>query len=146
MSTISRLKLLATSLLLAACTNDVVETSYVSRAEAESSGAIARGWVPDWIPVNAEDIREVHDIDTNESALVFALPPGTAWHLPSSCRTAEGGEFSKTRFRRSWIPPVDDQARYYSCAGKRVDGPPLIEAIAIMQGGERVLHWRVFAR
>ena len=47
-----------------------------------SEGAVSAGWIPEWIPVGASSLREVHDIDTNESALAFDIPPGS-WRTPS---------------------------------------------------------------
>ena len=132
--------------LAVGCTNDVLEASYVDRDGAEADGAIGRGWVPEWLPVAATDIREVHNIDTNESALAFSLPAGSKWRPPAKCRRASGGEFSEPRFNRNWIPKLDSRAVYYSCASEPEPGVPLLEAVALSSGGQRVLHWRVFAR
>ena len=135
------------AMVMAACTKDeVLDASYESRAEAEAAGAIARGWIPEWLPANASDIHEVHDLDTNEGALAFSLPPGANWRPPSACRTAQGGEFSEPRFSRDWIPKLDASAAYFSCPGEQAEGTPLLEAVAVQPDGQRVLYWRVFSR
>jgi len=147
MGTTSKLiAIVAFALFSTACTNDVLDASYAGRAEAEAEGAIARGWVPEWLPATASNIREVHNLDTNESALAFSLPAGAKWRPPSSCRPAAGGDFSEPRFNREWIPKLDAQTMYYSCPGEGRSGIPLLEAVAVHSGGQRVLHWRVFAR
>ncbi len=147
MGRISRLAVfIAVVCLAAGCTDDVLEASYDDRAEVEADGAIRHGWVPEWLPVNASNIREVHNIDTSESALAFSLPPGANWRPPPECRPAEGGEFSEPRFNRDWIPKPDSQTMYYSCPGEAGPGVRMVEAVAVSSGGQRVIHWRVFAR
>lgn len=53
---------------------------------AVSAGAVSSGWIPDWFQSDALDVREVHDIDTIESALALGIPSGIAWQPPSHCR------------------------------------------------------------
>ncbi len=86
MTTIS---LFALALLLAVtCTGcgGQQEASYADLIAAERAGAIRQGWIPDWVPKSARDLREVHNIDTNQSMLSFrseqgGLPQDVAsWH------------------------------------------------------------------
>jgi hypothetical protein len=56
--------------------SEVMATSYVTYAEAERAGAVTRGWIPPFVPRSATDIREVHDLDTNEQWLRFSVPAG----------------------------------------------------------------------
>ena len=60
----------ALSLSIAAC-SEQVEESYSTWAEADRSGAVARGWIPPFIPTNARDIRDSHDLDSNRQTLRF---------------------------------------------------------------------------
>ena len=93
MGTTSRLVATALATLVAAgCTDDVLDASYASRSEVEADGAIARGWVPKWLPVEATHIREVDNIDSSESALAFRLPAGAGWRPPSPCQPATGSK------------------------------------------------------
>ncbi len=130
--------------VLAGC-SETSESFYAGAASARASGAVAAGWVPEWIPPDAGEIREVHNIDTNESAMAFALPPGT-WRTPSSCRPAQGGEFVEPRFDRPWIPSGKDLAskfKFFSCTN--ASSPQMIEAVAVRFDEAFVLHWRGYA-
>lgn len=40
-------------------------SAYESFGEAEKAGAVARGWIPSYVPASASSIVEVHDIDVN---------------------------------------------------------------------------------
>jgi hypothetical protein len=51
------------------------EAHYETAAAAREAGAVERGWVPEWLPTEAESIREIHDLDTNEVCLRFSLSP-----------------------------------------------------------------------
>ena len=137
--------LLAT-LVAAGCTTDVLDASYASRSEVEADGAIDRGWVPEWLPAEATQIREVHNIDTSESALAFRLPPGTEWRPPSPCQPVAGSKTGGPRFNREWIPALGAQATYYSCPAEEGLGAARVETVAILSGGQQVVHWRAFAR
>jgi hypothetical protein len=59
------LGLLATQIIAGGC-SDRRESSFASMKEARASGAVARGWVPGDLPESAADLRELHDLDTNE--------------------------------------------------------------------------------
>lgn len=55
---------------------DVTQSSYSSYDEISSIPNIFEaGWVPRWLPVSATQIKESHDIDTNESWLTFRISP-----------------------------------------------------------------------
>ena len=147
MGTTSRLVATALATLVAAgCTDDVLDASYASRSEVEADGAIARGWVPKWLPVEATHIREVHNVDSSESALAFRLPAGAGWRPPSPCQPATGSKPRGPRFNREWIPELDDRATYYSCPGEEGAGAANVETVAVLSGGQQVLHWRALAR
>jgi hypothetical protein len=58
--------------LLAGCEKQEQTTNvYPDRAAADAAGAIERGWIPEWIPNTAKELREIHDIDTNRSMLAL---------------------------------------------------------------------------
>lgn len=59
---------------LAAC-GEEQETFYDNYADAQKAGAIKRGWIPDFVPASAHNIRERHDIDTNNQLLRFTVNP-----------------------------------------------------------------------
>lgn len=137
--------LLVAAVLVSGCTNDVLDASYRTTSAAVAAGAVKGGWIPEWVPATATDLREVHDLDTNQSALTFISPQAT-WRPPASCRPAFGGNVSEPAFRRSWIPSAKDLAatyEFYSCPSA-LPGP-MLEAVAVQRGGKHVVHWRVLA-
>ena len=60
-------------LLLVACREEK-EERYATWAEAKRAGAIDRGWLPPFVPTNARDINDSHNLDTNEQKLSFTVP------------------------------------------------------------------------
>src|SRR5512139_2667727 len=63
---------------LDAC-SETFDSTYATFSEAESKGAIVRGWVPGWLPPSATKIREVHNIDTNRFMLGFSVATAQRW-------------------------------------------------------------------
>ena len=64
------------SIALSGCM-EVASTEYADRNQAVSRQAIGESkWLPSWLPEDAVNIRESHDMDTNESWLVFRLTSG----------------------------------------------------------------------
>ena len=139
--------LVALFALACSCTDDVLDASYTTQAKATASGATVRGWVPAWIPTQASDLHEVHDVDTNESALAFRLPAELAWRPPAaSCRTADAGEFYEPSFDRDWIPKNLANYDFYSCPERTATGGvPMLSVLAVSKDGQHVLHWRYVA-
>ena len=51
---------------------DITSSSYKNYSEvASTSGLFEAGWIPLWLPKTASNIQESHDVDTNESWLMF---------------------------------------------------------------------------
>jgi hypothetical protein len=68
-------------LILAACSwpgacrdLDVVTHSYATLEEARREGAVDHGWIPTWLPPDAREIREAHDLDANRQWGLFNFP------------------------------------------------------------------------
>ncbi len=55
---------LLTGLLFISC-NENVESHYSNYEELKSSGYLSNGWIPELIPDNSFEIREIHNIDIN---------------------------------------------------------------------------------
>ena len=142
----SRLVVLLAAVAASSCTNDVLDASYATHAEAVAAGAVERGWIPTWVPSVATDLREVHRVDTSESVLSFNLPSGHDWAPSAPCHPADAGEFSEPAFRRSWLPDITSSYTFYSCPSGVNSSVPVIAAVAVRIDGQHVLHWRVFAR
>lgn len=105
-----RRRLASTSLVVAVAIAvsgcmEVASTGYADRNEAIARDAIGKSkWLPEWLPEDAVNIREAHDMDTNESWLVFHSTSRTL-ALPEDCRQAGRPEMSKARVM--WrFPPV----------------------------------------
>lgn len=57
---------------------------YASVNEAKEDGAFLRGWLPNWLPEEAYNIHEHHDLDTNVRAFSFQLRE-TPFVWPANC-------------------------------------------------------------
>lgn len=130
--------------VLSGCLWETTESRYASMAEAASEGAVEKGWIPEWIPASAAGIHEVHNIDSNVSALYFELPADEPWDLPSHCVPTRFADVYQPTLSRSWWPSAEEQARDFVFHRCRVDTP--LSLIQIWAGrsrmGERALFWR----
>ena len=64
---------LSVAMSLAGC-SDWEDERYASWAEANRAGAVEKGWLPPFVPTNARDISDTHNLDTNEQKLTFTVP------------------------------------------------------------------------
>lgn len=92
-------------------TEDVVST-YATYEEAERDGAHRRGWMPAYVPRSAQEIREVHNIDSNRQWLRFRLPEADARAMvrkmqPLSYAEARTSARKPPRWRGPWIPKLE---------------------------------------
>ena len=139
--------LTAATFAAAACTDDILDASYQDQPAAVAAGAVERGWIPSWVPPDATQLREVHNVDTNQSALFFRLPPGSAWQPPQECAPAVGGQFSEPAFSRPWIPDLEQGYDLFACPSERTAAhSQLYAGLAISRDKKHVFHWRVLAR
>jgi len=87
---------------MSACQEEF-ETHYPSAADAAKAGEFDRGWLPELLKPDAADIREWHDIDSNEVRGKFAMNARIHGILESSCSSAKDLP-RKTWFMPSWFP------------------------------------------
>ena len=82
-----------------------MDASYSDYAEAVADGAVRRGWIPDFVPASATDIRESHNLDTNDAWSTFRFEPADKDKMVAVLTpiAPEDAEFSWTR-RRLWWP------------------------------------------
>ena len=74
--------------LLSACNDGLMQyETYENLYQAEADGAVARGWVPKWMPRDAINIHEYHDLDTSSQAMSFELAEPSSFRWPSICRS-----------------------------------------------------------
>jgi hypothetical protein len=112
---------------LAAC-SETFDSTYATFSEAQREGATIRGWVPAWLPPNATNIREVHDIDTNRFMLGFTVAKRPKVTLPNDCVRIGPRAAAKPPFRRQWWPsdvPANPLAThrhsFFKCNDRFVD-------------------------
>jgi hypothetical protein len=53
--------------------SDEFTAHYDTWAEASQDNAIELGWIPNFVPSSAHDIRDTHNIDTNAQILTFSV-------------------------------------------------------------------------
>ncbi|WP_459046897.1 hypothetical protein [Stenotrophomonas sp. PSU_St99] len=135
---------LAACTVLCAC-GLVMDSSFDTLREALDSNMVNKGWIPGWVPQAATDLREVHDLDSNTSALAFTKPPAVLLQLPADCQATTFSNSDPVAFDRYWWPgdgTLKSSYRVFRCApesGKSV-------FVAINRTEDRVLFWRTYAR
>ncbi|MNV43317.1 hypothetical protein D3C71_1350270 [compost metagenome] len=110
------------ALALSGC-SEVASTQYADRNQAVSRQAIGESkWLPGWLPEDAVNIQETHDMDTNESWLVFRLTSGILT-LPEDCTLASRPEMPDARVMRrfpqfarsAWSRASNYAGKFYLC-------------------------------
>ncbi len=95
--------LVCTVVLLGAC-SETVDRSYRSRTEAEYDGAIAAGWVPDWLPQHAHQIRGARQVDAQAVVLRFSYTTEHEIRLPAGCVRIAASAAPPPPIERAWWP------------------------------------------
>jgi len=94
---------------------EVQSSEYPDYQSVLADGAIDRGWIPEFLPRSAAQIREKHDLDSNASLLVFSFEAGDHAELKQACSPADNIE--SPTLQASWWPkdlPSHDLA-FYRC-------------------------------
>jgi hypothetical protein len=73
-SCIALLILCISGLLFQSC-GERPESSYPHLADAIDSGALTRGWIPNFLPESSYDIHEMHDISSSRTWCMFNFTP-----------------------------------------------------------------------
>lgn len=123
----------------------VMDSSFDTLCEALDADMVNKGWIPDWVPHKATDLREVHDLDSNTSALAFTKPPAIPLQLPADCQATTFNDSDPVAFNRHWLPgdaTLSASYRVFRCAPE--SGESLF--VAINRTEDRVLFWRTYAR
>ena len=133
-------------LSLAACLGTTtIDASYDDVTEALEAGMVEKGWIPDWIPRNAVNLREVHDLDTNVSELSFEIPDAVEMRLPVDCKPVGYPETVETRIHRRWWPTekeLRESFYFLECDADAAD----YKFVGIRKDGRRILQWRTYRR
>jgi len=127
------------------CFWDTIDDSYATAQEVVDSGSLDRGWIPRWLPEDASQIQETHNLDLNMSELSFLIPERDSLELPAGCAPASYENVVPAYIKRRWWP--SEQELHESYAFFRCPSDTANDTfIGIRNDGQRVLHWRVYAR
>ena len=99
------------------------KTNYNSMVEVQADGAVMRGWVPLFIPKEATEITEQHNIDKNTGFISFKLPDrGLIVNGNSPCKPIDYIEVKWFDSYPIWWPselqgssPESSKLPYYYC-------------------------------
>jgi len=64
--------------------NETTTTHYASFQEAQQDNLFTRGWLPDVLPTNSENIIETHNTDTNQRCSQAVIPIDSLQKIESS--------------------------------------------------------------
>ena len=108
---------------------EVTSAGYADRNEALARKAIGESkWLPDWLPEDAVDIKEAHDVDTNASWLVFSLGSGSLT-LPVDCKQISRPQMPEKRVMRrfprfaqdAWSRASSHAGEFYLCSERNAE-------------------------
>lgn len=125
--------------MLMACAGETYEVNYDTLHIAQASGAIQRGWLPAWLPREAKNIYEVHNLDSNAAMWAAEVPVGAEVSLPSNCSAVASSQLPDAPFKRRWWPEgvpqrrgVSEPFHYFRCGDQNV---------ALAAAGGRLVGW-----
>ncbi len=123
--------LILASLVVMACERmEMVENVYVTFQDAVKAGAVGdEKWIPVLLPPSATDIREAHNLDTNEVWLFFRLNSADPHFMARQCTRIPEDKLRLARKRPGkWWPerlvqggertPSAEAYRHYECGTK----------------------------
>ena len=146
MRTHFRFSLIATACLLASgCFWETTDASYSTAKEVIDSGYLDKGWIPRWLPSDATNLQETHNIDSNVSELSFSIPGAESLLLPASCSPVAFKDTVPAYIQRGWWPNEQDLRESYTffrCTADATD----YTFVGVSSSSQNVLHWRTYAR
>ena len=132
-------------LLTTGCFLETADASYSTAKDVIDSGYLEKGWIPRWLPPDATNLQETHNIDSNASELSFSIPSRDSLALPESCTPIEFKDTVPAYIKRRWWPSeleLRDSYAFYRCPPDAAD----YMFVGVRADGQRVLHWRTYAR
>ncbi len=143
--------------LTAGC-GETQERHFADRERAAATGEISRGWIPDWLPSSARDIRERHHVDSGATLLSFAFdekdrdqlvrqcePAGTLPETPSRALVA-GVSWWPTELRGPGRRATETSFRYFRCREQTKFANGHVEqrnaALAVRMDAPVAFFWR----
>lgn len=122
------------------------ESAYPDMAAADAAGTVDRGWIPPWLPAGATALREIHDIDSNQSALSFQPGATVNWRPPSSCAAVDAANALTPRLRVPGWPSLQRLRTSFSVYQCEEPGATTANFFAISGDGRQALYWRTHRR
>lgn len=111
---------------------EVQDERYATFTDARAAGAIERGWLPEFVPSSARDLRDVHDLDTNAQTLTFTVPPSDIPRMVETLQKAPRQEVplvEKLLSEVGWeTGPADDQVAAYQVCGSAETAALLVDS------------------
>ncbi len=98
--------------VLGGCSVDTYEVSYASVFEARAHEADTRGWLPEWLPEGATDIRQRHDGRESDTILRATLPPDAS--LDAFC-TPGASSPPAVPLAADWFTPAGTPSDALAC-------------------------------
>lgn len=122
---------------------ETVESQFPTGRALRDAGMVEKGWVPGWIPNDAFDVREIHNVDNNLSGLGFRLRTGAKLRLPQECTRGTAHGFAEPRFDRDWLDVASGHFDLYTCPAERQSpgDTDKFRAVAAERRGSRVISW-----
>jgi hypothetical protein len=92
---------------------------FTDREEALEAGMFAKGWLPEWLPASAKNLREKHNMDTNASVLRFEFNASTDEPpFGVACESTTPDRIARPRVDAWWWPDTDallSMPKLYEC-------------------------------
>src|SRR5690349_11621504 len=84
---------------------------YTNLDQAVQSGVVRLGWLPEFLPPSATNIREKHNFDYNRGIIAFEFTPSDFGAFATLLREVPPKEYQEIRpfwlyKRESWFPKV----------------------------------------
>ena len=122
--------ILTCQVILLGCTDTVISETYANIGEARKDGAIARGWLPAWLPASTTNIIEKHDLDTNRSVTIFQTKYADRIVFAKFCETAN-----------VYKPPIYFKSKFHNIKQDADDILSCGDQFALL-GKQEIIMWR----
>jgi hypothetical protein len=138
------------ALLVLSC-DEQMSAHYRDRTAAATAFAFEQGWLPGQIPMDAVNIYEIHDIDTNRVWIRFDMPASTVAQFVGSLQRVLDNRIRQLQF------PVPRRAKWWDLGVARVRSnrtngtqPPIYSAswhqpepgfVFVDQDNGRIYYW-----
>lgn len=113
------------------CMNRSGERPYViypTIEDARIDGAFQRGWLPEWMPNNAYNIHEYHDLDTNARGISFAVSDADKFLWPVGCTVA------------AVVPKMSMLTKLSPPDIHKLDGIKTCDDLFVLMDGSGIIH------